>query len=176
MPFIQPTVNPNPDSLNLTGQTIIVTGGNAGLGYECARQFLMAHTSTAILAVRTVSERETAREKLFVDQEIKKHNPDAAIKVLKLDMEDYQSVIAFADSVKKEVRELHVLLLNAGIGQPNYEVSVTGHEKVTQVNYLSNALLALELLLLLEATAARTGKATRLSWVGSRMHHSSSFA
>jgi len=158
MPFIQPTVTPNPDSLNLSGQTVIITGANAGLGFECARQFLMSRASTVILAVRTISKGEAARTSLLANQEIKKRNPGADVKVLKLDMEDYKSVIAFADSVKKEFHDLHVLLLNAGIGQ------------------LSNALLSLELLPLLEATAARTGQATRMCWVGSRMHHESSLA
>ncbi|MCJ1401023.1 hypothetical protein MMC11_004235 [Xylographa trunciseda] len=174
MPFIQPTVTPNPDNLNLAGQTIIITGANAGLGFECARQLLISHASTVVLAVRTISKGEAARARLLANPEINKRNANADIKIMKLDMEDYQSVIAFADNVKKELHDLHVLLLNAGIGQLGFEVSVTGHEKVTQVNYLSNALLSLELLPLLEATAARTGKATRMSWVGSRMHDENS--
>ena len=176
MPFVQPPVSPNPASLNLAGQTVIITGANAGLGFECARQLLISHASTVILAVRTMSKGEAARANLLANPEVHRRNPDADIKVLKLDMEDYKSVMAFADNVKKEILDLHVLLLNAGIGQLGYESSVTGHEKVTQVNYLSNALLSLELLPLLEATAARTGQATRLSWVGSRTHHSSSLA
>jgi NAD(P)-dependent dehydrogenase (short-subunit alcohol dehydrogenase family) len=44
-----------------------------------------------------------------------------------------------------------------------------------QVNYLSNALLSLELLPLLEATAAVSGAPSHLSWVGSRQLYSSSF-
>ena len=176
MPFIQPPVSPNPDSLDLAGQTIIITGANAGLGFECARQLLISCASTVILAVRNISKGEAARASLLASPEIQRKNPNADIRVLKLDMEDYKSVIAFANNVKKEVKDLHVLLLNAGIGKLGFEISVTGHEKVTQVNYLSNALLSLELLPLLEATAARMGQATRLSWVGSRAQHSSSIA
>ena len=90
---------------------------------------------------------------------------------MKLDMGGYTSVIEFADQVKQEVSALHILLLNAGIALTSYETSAaTGHEKVTQVNYLSNALPALELLPLLESTAAREGMPTRLTWVGSRSH------
>jgi NAD(P)-dependent dehydrogenase (short-subunit alcohol dehydrogenase family) len=44
------------------------------------------------------------------------------------------------------------------------------------VNYLSNALLALELLPLLQATSEETGKPSRLSFVGSVQHRNSSFA
>ena len=86
---------------------------------------------------------------------------------MKLDMESYTSVIEFADQVKQEVSALYILLVNAGIASTSYETSAaTGHEKVTQVNYLSNALLALELLPLLESTAAREGVPTRFTWVG----------
>ena len=90
---------------------------------------------------------------------------------MKLDMESYISVIEFADQVKQEVSALHILLLNAGIALTSYETSAaTGHEKVTHVNYLSNAFLALELLPLLESTVARKGMPARLIWGGSRSH------
>jgi hypothetical protein len=50
-----------------------------------------------------------------------------------------------------------------------------GHEKVMQVNYLSNALFALELLPLLGATAAKTETPSRLSWAGLLVHYKSFF-
>ena len=93
---------------------------------------------------------------------------------MQLDTNSYDSVVAFCDALKREVSELHIALLNAGIGQIYFELSPTGHEKVTQVNYLSNTLLSLELLPLLTATARRAGSPSRLSWVGSRMHHPNS--
>jgi NAD(P)-dependent dehydrogenase (short-subunit alcohol dehydrogenase family) len=39
-----------------------------------------------------------------------------------------------------------------------------------QVNYLSNVLLTLTLLPILEATATKTGKAARVTWTGSQMY------
>jgi len=176
MPFIQPPVTPTPSRVGLGGKTVIVTGGNTGLGFETARQLLVLRASTVVLAVRTPSKGEAAREKLLADPHVEDRDPSAVVKVIKLDTEDYKSVLAFVDNVKKELQDLHILLLNAGIGQLEYEKSITGHEKVTQVNYLSNALLALELLPLLEATAAKTGRPTRMSWVGSRNHQQNSLA
>ena len=169
MGFIQAPVKPN-TPFDLSGKTVIVTGGNAGLGFECARQILIGKASKVTLACRTPSKGEAAREKLLADPAVKQNNPKADVKIMKLDMETYASVIDFADQVKREITALHVLLLNAGTGQLGYEKSPTGHEKVTQVNYLSNALLALELLPLLEATATREGVPTRMTWVGSRTH------
>lgn len=71
---------------------------------------------------------------------------------------------------------LDAALLNAEIGHLSYELAPTGHKKVMHVNYISNALLALELLPLLEATAVKTGVPSRVTFVGSRQHENSSFA
>lgn len=175
MGLIQATVSPNP-AIDLSGKTVIVTGGNAGLGLECVRQFLVAKASKVIIACRTPAKGEAAREGLLKDPTVRKKNPKAEIIVMKLDMERYTSVVEFANAVKKTLPLLHVLLLNAGTGGLTYEQSPTGHEKVMQVNFLSNALLALELLPLLEETAAKGGAPTRMSWVGSRNHGSTSLA
>jgi NAD(P)-dependent dehydrogenase (short-subunit alcohol dehydrogenase family) len=172
----QPPVFPNPiDSVDLSGKTIIITGSNQGLGYETARQLLIFKAGIMILAVRNPSRGEEARQKLLADPAIKKENPRAEIRVMNVDMADYKSVIKFAEDVKRELPVLHVLLLNAGCGQLKFEIAPTGHEKVMQVNYLSNVLLTLKLLPLLEATAAQSGEPSRLSWVGSRAHYVSSF-
>jgi NAD(P)-dependent dehydrogenase (short-subunit alcohol dehydrogenase family) len=88
---------------------------------------------------------------------------------LHLELEDYGSVMSFA----KEVRErwdgnLDMVLLNAGAGSLKWEIAEkSGHEKTMQVNLLSPALLALELLTMLENTAAIKGVPSRMSWVGS---------
>ena len=95
---------------------------------------------------------------------------------MKLDMERYDSVLEFVNQVKQHYSAVHILLLNAGIGSWGYKTSPTGHEKVLQVNYLSNALLSLELLPLLINTAKSSGSPSRLSWVGSRMHEQNSLA
>jgi NAD(P)-dependent dehydrogenase (short-subunit alcohol dehydrogenase family) len=172
----QPPVASIPAGIvDLTGKTIIITGGNQGLGFETARLLLALKASTIILAVRTPSKGEAARDLLFGDPTVQKENPKASIIVMKVDKSSYDSVITFAEAVKREVPVLHVLLLNAGCGQLNFELAPTGHERVTQVNYLSNALLSLKLLPLLEATAAKKGVPSRLSWVGSRNHYGNSF-
>jgi NAD(P)-dependent dehydrogenase (short-subunit alcohol dehydrogenase family) len=176
MGFFQLPVPPLSSTIDLTGKTIIVTGSTAGLGLEAARQFLVFKACTVILAVRNVPKGETARASLQADPKIKAAKPTAKIEIMKLDTASYASVIAFCDNVKRDVPRLDVLLLNAGIGLMGHEVNAeTGHEKCMQVNYLSNCLLSLLLLPLLEATAAKSDTPSRLSIVGSRMHFQSSF-
>lgn len=176
MPFIQPPVTPTPTGINLQGKVAIITGANTGMGYETARQLLALNLSTVILAVRNISKGEAAKKTLLADSAVKTHNPNAVINVMQLDMDDYASVTTFASKVKAEVPALHLLLLNAGIGLLKLERSPSGHDRTTQVNYLSNVLLICELLPLLESTADQTGDPTRITWVGSRNHWKTSLA
>ncbi|KAH7150342.1 hypothetical protein B0J13DRAFT_549946 [Dactylonectria estremocensis] len=170
MLLIQSSVPHLTPGIDLSGKTAVVTGATAGIGFEISRQLLTSKISNLILAVRNVSKGETARQSLISDPDIKLTNPGATIKVLKLDMENYGSVKAFVASFEAEFVDLHLLMLNAGIGTFAHELASTGHEKNMQVNYLSNVLLNIALLPMLEATAQRAGKPTRVTWTGSRMH------
>ena len=168
--FTQAKVTPLPTGINLHGKTIIITGASAGMGLEAARQLLALNASTLILAVRNTAKGESCKTSLLADPAVKKHNTNPTVKVMKLDMDDYSSIQSFAKKVKAEIPIVDHLLLNAGIGILKFERSPVGHERTVQVNYLSNVLLVLELLPHLEASAAKIGSATRITWVGSRTH------
>jgi NAD(P)-dependent dehydrogenase (short-subunit alcohol dehydrogenase family) len=173
---MQPKVYPLPTGIDLKGKTVIITGSSAGMGLESARQLLALNASTVILAVRNTSKGETCRKELLADSAVKAHNPSAVVKVMKVDMDSYDSIQKFAKAVKAEVPILNLLVLNAGIGLLKLERSAAGHERTLQVNYLSNVLLTLELLPHLEASAEKSGSQSRITWVGSRTHYNSTFA
>lgn len=160
------TKPPFPTDVNLTGKTAIVTGSNSGLGFETSRQLLALNASMVILAVRNVQAGEEAAAKLKAEVE-----SDAEIKVMKLDLLDYASVVGFAKKIKDDLDALDILVLNAGIQQFNFELSQQGHESQLQTNYLSHAILALELLPLLKQTSKKSGSPSRLTMVSSIMHH-----
>ncbi|OHF01518.1 hypothetical protein CORC01_03274 [Colletotrichum orchidophilum] len=168
MPFFQPPVTPLPDNLNLHGQTAIVTGATSGIGLALARQLLLLGASPVILAVRDVPKGESVGRNLLADPAVRSLHPTAVLKVIHLDAEDYESVKAFAQAFKADHPHLHTVMLNAGVPGFRRRVAPTGHEGTVQVNYLSNVLLMLELLPLLEATARETGRPGRLTWTGSR--------
>lgn len=142
------------------------------MGLESARQLVARNASTVVLAVRNISKGEGCKASLLADPAVKKHNKDPTVKVMKLDMDDYDSIQSLAKAVKAELPAVDHLLLNAGIGILKHETSPSDYERVMQVKYLSNVLL-LELLPQLEANAAKTGVPSRTTWVGSRRHSQS---
>jgi len=103
-----------PSGLSLTSQVAIITGANAGLGFESAKQLLALNLSHLILAVRSPEKGEQAATKL------RQHAPKAEIEVWKLDMSSYASIQAFAKRVGDDLVRLDIALLNAGLVTPSF--------------------------------------------------------
>ncbi|KAL2807792.1 putative short-chain dehydrogenase [Aspergillus granulosus] len=161
-------IPPTPKETDLSVYTVVITGASAGLGKEASFQLLRLGIKTLIIGVRNLAKGYDVRSSLLADPEISHRNPTAVIKVLPLDLEDYSSVICFADKVRQETEELDVLILNAGINLGHFEkCRATGHERFLQVNYLSNALLALLLLPTLKQTKPKQNHHPTIAWVGS---------
>lgn len=166
MRFIQAPIGPTSESTTVAGQTIIITGANAGLGLEPARQYLLLKASRIILAVRSVNKGNDAIKLLTSDSELKVANPNASIRVMQVDLDDAGTVYDFAQKVKQELDALDILLLNGGVNIMSYQTSANGHERFMQVNYHSNV-LALLLIPLLESTAVTRGQPAHLTFVDS---------
>jgi NAD(P)-dependent dehydrogenase (short-subunit alcohol dehydrogenase family) len=151
-----------PTGTELYGKTVLVTGANAGLGFEAVRQFLILRPSLVIIGVRSIEKGEAAAAIL------RREFPDARIEVWELDMESFRSVQAFAARAERELDRLHVAILNAGLGKIKFERVDEGgcHEVTMQVNYLATALLSLLLLPKLRPTTS-SSEPGRLSIVNS---------
>ena len=123
-----------------SNQTIIVTGSNVGLGFEAARHFYRLNCAKLILAVRTVSKGQAAKEDIVRSE---KHRSDGAdaIEVWPLDLSSTDSTVAFAERVKTLPR-LDVVVENAGIISPAFALD-EGFEQTIQVNVINTFLLAL---------------------------------
>lgn len=170
MPLIQPSVAPLPSTLDLSGQTVVVTGASAGLGLGICHQLLLHHVSTLVMAVRNITKGEEVKTKLLAQSDVQEANPDVTIDVMAVDTASYASTSQFAKNFSARYTRLDILMLNAGIGSYKRELTVDGHESTVQVNFLSNVLLLFDLLPVLEATAAETGRASRVSFTGSRTY------
>ncbi|KAL4783726.1 NAD(P)-binding protein [Aspergillus varians] len=139
---------------DLTGQTIIVTGANTGLGFECSKQLLKLGLSRLIIAVRSEAKGEAAKQQLLRD------SSEVRVDVWLLDLASYDSILAFVERTKTLDR-LDVVVNNAGISKRDFATNAnTGHEESVQINFLSTALLTILLIPVLRAknTPQRPGR------------------
>ncbi|KIW14740.1 hypothetical protein PV08_07524 [Exophiala spinifera] len=158
---------------SFAGQTIIVTGSNVGLGFEAARHFYRLNCAKLILAVRTVSKGQTAKEDIVRSV---RHRTDAdAIEVWALDLTSTASTLAFAQKAKAELPRLDAVVENAGISNPTWNAN-EGFETVIQVNVINTLLLALSLLPKLTETKEKYPDSTpHLEIVSSEVHRYTKF-
>lgn len=150
---------------DLSGQTIIVSGSNQGLGYEASRHILRLGVDRLIMAVRNVPEGETARLKLLEAT----GREESSVEVWELDMDRYSSVESFAARVTTLPR-LDVLLANAGLATNSFSMAEDNERTIT-VNVVSTSLLIVLLLPKLRESASKFGIVPRVSIVNSALHY-----
>ena len=96
--------------VDFTGQTIIVTGSNVGLGKEAARHFVRLNADKVILAVRNLAAGDEAKQ----DIERSTGRPHGVCQVWHLDLASVASVKAFATRASTELARVDCLVENAG--------------------------------------------------------------
>lgn len=137
------------DIPNQAGKTVIITGGNSGVGYEAARA-LAPKGARVILAVRSADKGEGAAAA------IRRETPKAAVEVMRLDLADLGSVRAFAETFLARSEPLPVLINNAGVMALPYHTTADGFEVQFGTNHLGHyALTGLLLPAILAAPGAR---------------------
>jgi retinol dehydrogenase-12 len=149
---------------DLTGQTIIVTGANSGLGLDASKHLARLNVSHLILACRSVSKGEVAKEQILAST----RKSSTKIEVWPLDLCSYVSVLDFAARCKTLSR-LDTVIENAGVSYNEYSQAEDNEVTIT-VNVVSTFLLALLLLPKLRESAARFNTTPRLPIVGSAVH------
>lgn len=134
---------------DLTGKTAVVTGGNAGLGFEAAR-VLAARGAQVIIACRDAARGAQAATVLRRDY------PRSLLEVLPLDLADLKSIHHFAETYIRSFSRLDILLNNAGLMRIPYRKTTDGFEMQFGVNHLGHfALTGLLLPVLLQTECAR---------------------
>ena len=130
---------------SLQGKVGIVTGANAGLGFETSLA-LARLGAKVILASRNVERLEQARTKIL---EI---SPDADLLCLPLDLGELSSVRNFSADFLQSHDRLDFLINNAGIMMTPCQLTRDGFEGQLAVNYIGHFALTNLLLPLLNAT------------------------
>ncbi|KAF5377140.1 hypothetical protein D9757_008776 [Collybiopsis confluens] len=140
----------SPDRIpDLTGQVIIVTGSNTGIGKYVAEQ-LLRHNAKVYIAARSQERSEIAIK------ELKEKTGKEAV-FLKLDLNDLATIRATVDEFLKKETQLHVLINNAGVYlSPMDQLTVQGFDKQFGVNTLGPFHFTKLLLPILTSTAQTT--------------------
>jgi len=116
--------------------TFIITGGNTGLGFQCASALSADHSNVVVLACRDVTSAEAAAEKL--------RQTGRQVEALPLDLADQSLIHSFVDKFRaRAFPPLAGLVCNAGgqsVAKPTR--TVEGYETTFAVNHLGHYLLA----------------------------------
>jgi len=134
------------DMPDLTGQSMLVTGGNTGLGYWTAFHLARAKADVTI-ACRSQSRCDAAADELFTAT-------GANVSTGVLDLASFASIRSFAGSFKPKA--LHSLILNAGVMAPPFSLTQEGLEMQIGTNHFGHFLLTDLLLSKLEKAADST--------------------
>lgn len=148
-------------------RTVVITGGNAGLGYQCASNIAMSDRGYhVVLASRSASRGMAAA----VELRAVTGNPH--VLAMTLDLASLASVRAFHDEFSgSDLPPLHAVVCNAGIsaaGMPGVTRTVDGVEPIFGVNHLGHFLLTNLLLNRMSPTG-------RIAFVTSDLHHPPAF-
>ncbi|MFD5933544.1 SDR family NAD(P)-dependent oxidoreductase [Streptomyces sp. NPDC060333] len=129
------------------GRVVLVTGGNAGIGYFVAEQ-LSATGADVLLGSRNPTRAEAATAS------IRARVPGARVRAVRLDLADLASLEAAVGSLG--VERLDAVVHNAGVAldDPPREETGDGHELMFGTNHLGHFALTARLMPLLSAAPA----------------------
>jgi NAD(P)-dependent dehydrogenase (short-subunit alcohol dehydrogenase family) len=159
------------ENFRLDGVTAMVTGASSGLGKAVATD-LARRGARVLLACRSgIPE---------VGEEMARATGSSKIEMLRVDLADLDSVVAFTDELAKRGETIDLLVLNAGVVTREARPSRQGFDMMFAVHYVANHLLVRRLLASgvipndVYASNGRRGTAIpRIVFVSSETHRSS---
>lgn len=160
-PLIYGTRYTNTQIPSQAGKTIIVTGGNTGLGYETVKQ--LSRTGAHVyLAARSEEKARQAIDRIKAelgDRQV------GQIDFLSLDLQDLEATRKAAKIFSDREDRLDVLVNNAGVMAMPYKLTKDGIEQQIQTNHVAPYLFTRLLIPKLQAAPA-----PRIVTVSSRAH------
>ena len=133
---------------DLSGKTIVVTGGNSGIGKESAIA-LARMGAHVVMTARNAEKGRAALEELRT----RTSGTTGTAEVADLDLGSFASVRSFADGLMQRHQRIDVLVNNAGVVSTRREETREGFELTFGVNHLGHFLLTTLLLDRLRASA-----------------------
>ena len=127
--------------MNPIDRTALITGGNSGLGLECARALLAQQPAWHVI----IASRDRARSEAAVE-ELQGGRSGCTVEARGLDLGSLADVRRFAGELLDDLRTaavppLRALVCNAGLQFTKRAVSSDGHEATFAINHLGHFLL-----------------------------------
>jgi NAD(P)-dependent dehydrogenase (short-subunit alcohol dehydrogenase family) len=147
-----------------TPKLALITGGNAGIGFETCKGLLQAGFHV-VLCARSMAKAGQAVENLL------EQGPDGGTaEPLVLDLASFDSVRQAAHSFLATERPLNVCVLNAGVMALPWHKTGDGYEQQWQVNVLGHFLFWRLLISAIAAAKAPSGRIVHVASGAHRLH------
>ncbi|KAL4063801.1 hypothetical protein J3A83DRAFT_4192406 [Scleroderma citrinum] len=160
--FASKTFNPEQDLPDLTGKVVLVTGGNAGIGYGTIKH-LARKGAKVYMAARNKAKAEAAITQLNAEG----FGPgNGEVVWIELDLSDPRNAKKTAQAFKTKEDRLDVL----SVPSSSPQCCCTGVQKIMVVNLISPFVLTRELLPVLKKTASQSNSDVRVVMVSSEGH------
>ena len=117
----------------MADQIALITGANAGIGYEAARRLLHSDANIGLIC-RTRAKAETARDRLA------QARPSAQIECFAADVSSLDSIRQLAEELRHTYPTINTLINNAGAVFADRRFSSDGIELHLATNYLGHFL------------------------------------
>lgn len=126
-----------PDELDsLPGKTYLITGANAGAGFEAAKILLGKGAEVVML------NRNEKKSTKAIDDLKAQFGAKAKVSFIKMDLAELSSVRSAAEEVFKTVPKIDALICNAAVAQiAKQEFTPSGHESQLGINHYGHFLL-----------------------------------
>lgn len=135
---------------SLAGKTYVITGANAGTGFQASRIFLSKGAKVVML------NRNADKSTAAVGELKKEFGAEADVSFVRMDLSDLASVRTAADEVKRSVPQIDALICNAAIAQvPTQKFTVDGFESQLGTNHYGHFMLCGMLFDRIEASKGR---------------------
>ena len=134
----------------LEGKTFVITGANAGAGFQAARTLLSK--GAAVVMLNRSAERSAEAVAKLKDE----YGAAAQVSFVRMDLADLDTVRSAAAELLRDVPRIDALICNAAIAQvPSRQLTKAGHESQLGTNHYGHFLLCGLLFDRIEETAGR---------------------